>query len=197
MLFTLFYSISAFSQATLTFTNYYEVDSIAFKADKNNKVIKERFTVLKGPKKIKHGTYTRYSRLSEVVETGTYTNGKKTGIWSTYNDNGLVLVKHDFDVDSAYAPVILKDKIFAYPRKFVIEIGEKGNPLPAGSVVLSPVFENSCQLTNCTVKESSNKIFNDYAVASYKTYTALRLKYNQPIEECKEKIPRFRVEYKP
>jgi len=191
------YSVSTFSQSTLTFTSYYEVDGDTIKADQKGQVIKEKYTVLKGPKKIKHGTYTRYSKLSAVLERGTYANGEKTGIWTNYSDNGLVAVRYDHDRDSAYAPLILIDEIFIYPRKLVVEIGEKGGALPEGDVVLSPVFDKSCLLTGCTVKESSNKIFNNYAIEAYKTYTALRLKYNQPIEECRDKKPRFRVEYKP
>ncbi|MEI6576712.1 MAG: hypothetical protein WCO63_11090 [Bacteroidota bacterium] len=49
---------------------------------------KEEYYVLKSDKKIKHGTYVKYKHMLfgvQLIESGLYKNGLKTGLWEFYN----------------------------------------------------------------------------------------------------------------
>jgi antitoxin component YwqK of YwqJK toxin-antitoxin module len=54
----------------------------------------EEYYVLKADKKVKHGTYVRYlppfgTRDYVILESGSYANGEKQGVWEYYYSNGL------------------------------------------------------------------------------------------------------------
>jgi antitoxin component YwqK of YwqJK toxin-antitoxin module len=54
----------------------------------------EEYSVLKENKKVKHGTYVRYlppfgTRGYVVLESGSYLNGEKQGVWEYYYSNGF------------------------------------------------------------------------------------------------------------
>src|SRR5690606_17404794 len=59
----------------------------------------EKYYVLKSNKKIKHGPFEKKGIKKHYV-TGTYSNGKRSGIWEFYNIDGKLLSKYDFDKDS-------------------------------------------------------------------------------------------------
>src|SRR5690349_19240177 len=50
----------------------------------------EEYYVLKNDEAIRHGTYVKYRRASltvQLLEAGSYSNGKQNGLWEYYHDN--------------------------------------------------------------------------------------------------------------
>jgi len=62
--------------------------------------LREVYDVTKANWKIKDGPYSVINDADLPVVKGAYTNGKKSGIWSYYDNNGKLVQEYDFDHDS-------------------------------------------------------------------------------------------------
>jgi len=65
--------------------------------------LREVYDVLKSNWKIKDGSYTVINDAGFAVVKGHYTEGKKSGIWSYYDNNGKLVQQFDFEHDSLVA----------------------------------------------------------------------------------------------
>jgi hypothetical protein len=62
--------------------------------------LREVYSVQKKDWKIKDGPYSVINDDGVPIVKGSYTEGKKTGMWSYYNASGLLLQQYDFGHDS-------------------------------------------------------------------------------------------------
>lgn len=62
--------------------------------------LREVYDVLKSNWRIKDGKYTVVNDAGQVVVKGAYSNGKKSGIWSYYDNDGKLVQQYDFSDDS-------------------------------------------------------------------------------------------------
>ena len=62
--------------------------------------LREVYNVVKTDWKIKDSTYSVINDAGFVVVKGNYVKGKKSGIWSYYDNNGTLVQQYDFDNDS-------------------------------------------------------------------------------------------------
>jgi hypothetical protein len=62
--------------------------------------LREVYDVVKTDWKIKDGAYTVINDAGFPVVRGLYTNGKKSGIWSYYDNDGKLVQQYDFNHDS-------------------------------------------------------------------------------------------------
>lgn len=69
------------------------------KKDRINPYIYEKYQVFKKKKKTKHGTYTMMGKNGTLVK-GTYSNNKRTGIWTGNQSDGKLYYNFNFDNDS-------------------------------------------------------------------------------------------------
>jgi hypothetical protein len=67
--------------------------------------LREVYTVVKTSWKVKDGPYAVINDARLTVVKGAYTNGKKSGIWSYYDNNGKLVQEYDFDHDSLLSQV--------------------------------------------------------------------------------------------
>ncbi|MGZ3872523.1 MAG: toxin-antitoxin system YwqK family antitoxin [Mucilaginibacter sp.] len=82
---TLFYIANCFAQDTLNKRNWL-----------TNSVI-ERFKVLKTDDQTKVGPYKAFYKRRTLVADGNYNKGKKTGLWSFYDEDSKLIEKYDYD----------------------------------------------------------------------------------------------------
>jgi len=68
--------------------------------------LREVYSVLKSDWKMKDGSYTVINDDGEVIVKGAYTKGRKTGVWSYYDNNGRMVQQFDFSDDS----LLFRDK---------------------------------------------------------------------------------------
>lgn len=62
--------------------------------------LREIYDVRKSDWKIKDGSYSIVNDMNNVIAKGTYTNGRKTGIWNYYDNNGKLVQQYDYNRDS-------------------------------------------------------------------------------------------------
>jgi hypothetical protein len=62
--------------------------------------LREVFDVKKSDWKVKDGAYSVLNDAGSAVVKGFYTNGKKSGVWNFYDNNGKMVQQFDFDRDS-------------------------------------------------------------------------------------------------
>lgn len=60
----------------------------------------EHYFVLKSNKKVWHGSYYKLTPNDVRVEEGQYTQGKRSGLWNFYSDQGVLEQIYDYDKDS-------------------------------------------------------------------------------------------------
>jgi len=191
-----FLPYSLFGQKTKIITNYFEVDGDTITQIDKNCIIEERYGVLKRKKKIRHGNYQRYDKMSRLIEEGEYEGGEKIGIWQYYKEKGLVLEMYDHDRGVEIEPIILVDRIFRYPYEYLEETIEGRVELKEGEVVLNIKFDEDCNLMKMELGKKSDAKFNQISLAGFKEYVRLKKKYNQEVEACVEKSKTFRVTFK-
>jgi hypothetical protein len=62
--------------------------------------LREVYDVQKADWKIKDGNYTVINDDKKIIVKGTYTNNRKTGVWSYYDNNGKLVQQYDYSRDS-------------------------------------------------------------------------------------------------
>jgi hypothetical protein len=62
-----------------------------------NNFYTERYQVLKSNPSVRHGLYQALFKRNTAVASGNYTNGKRTGIWHFYNEDGAIMQNFDYD----------------------------------------------------------------------------------------------------
>jgi hypothetical protein len=62
--------------------------------------LREVFDVKKSDWKIKDGTYAVINDANFPIVKGSYADGKKSGVWSYYDNDGKLVQQYDFDHDS-------------------------------------------------------------------------------------------------
>lgn len=62
--------------------------------------LREVYDVRKSDWKIKDGAYAVINDANFPVVKGSYTNGKKSGLWTYYDNDGKLVQQYDFDHDS-------------------------------------------------------------------------------------------------
>jgi hypothetical protein len=67
------------------------------KKDKLNNRIIEKFQVLKDNENIKQGPYAAFYRRKTPIAMGTYSKGKKTGLWRFYDAKGQLMQVYNYD----------------------------------------------------------------------------------------------------
>jgi hypothetical protein len=192
---TLQFNVLLPGQKTIPVIVYHAMDGDTITASNKNQIIKEKYEVLKGRQKVKHGSYQRFSKLMEIVEKGTYTNGQKTGVWTHYLENGMVAERFDHDRDSTLEPLIFTSRIFTYPPGYLVNWREKGISPPQGEVLLVIAFDENCELTRCEIETSSVEILNAAVLSEFGEYTRLRKKYGLPVTECLQQKTHFKVKF--
>ncbi len=60
----------------------------------------EHYFVLKSNKKVWHGSYSKVAPNDVRVEEGQYNQGKRSGLWNFYSDQGVLEQIYDYDKDS-------------------------------------------------------------------------------------------------
>ncbi|MCD4732405.1 MAG: energy transducer TonB [Bacteroidales bacterium] len=173
-----------------------------------SKQISQSFYVLKSDKKIKHGEYISYFRLSKIdfnlvedghkdladyiKEKGNYSNGKKVGIWETYQtglkissfdydknkkvgiwltkrENGKVYEQFDYDNNIQLQPII------SVPISYPNIARENGIQ---GVVKLKYQITSECLIEKITVTQSVSPECDQEAIKSMNKYGELLKKYS-------------------
>ena len=62
--------------------------------------LREVYDVLKKDWKVRDGRYSVVNDEGQTIVKGAYANGRKTGIWTYYDDNGRQVQEYDFSNDS-------------------------------------------------------------------------------------------------
>ncbi len=62
--------------------------------------LREVYDVVKADWKVKDGRYAVINDDGFTVVKGSYSNGKKTGVWNYYDNDGKLVQQYDFTVDS-------------------------------------------------------------------------------------------------
>ena len=62
--------------------------------------LRELYNVLKSHWKVRDGGYTVVNDEGETIVKGAYADGRKTGVWNYYDDNGRLVQQYDFTNDS-------------------------------------------------------------------------------------------------
>lgn len=62
--------------------------------------LREVYNVMKTDWKVKDGPYSVINDANLTVVEGAFKNGKKSGLWSYYDDNGKLVQEYDFDHDT-------------------------------------------------------------------------------------------------
>jgi hypothetical protein len=57
----------------------------------------ERYKIIKPDEKTRVGPYKAYYKRHTLIADGFYTKGKKTGVWTFYDDEGKLSEKFDYD----------------------------------------------------------------------------------------------------
>lgn len=83
--------------------------------------LREFYDVKKTDWKVKDGSYTVLNDAGATIAKGAYDNGKKSGVWNFYDNDGRLVQQYDFDHDSLL--LLVKDSLSVVHEDYQIPQG--------------------------------------------------------------------------
>lgn len=124
----------------------------------------------------KDGTWIYYKGYNLLKEEN-YTNGKKTGIWKTYLENGQVIKRYNYDMNQEIEPII--QSYWIYPDR-------ASNAGIEGTVEIYVKYNLDCKTDTIYVSKGANELLENSALRCIYKFEKLREKYSLRTD-CSEK----------
>ncbi len=118
-----------------------------------------------------------YYKGHKLLKEENYTNGKKTGIWKTYLENGQVVKRYNYDMNQEIEPII--QFYYIYPDR-ASDAGIEG------IVEIYVKYNLDCKTDTIYVTKRANELLENSALRSVYEFEKLREKYSLRTD-CSEK----------